>query len=166
MKSAYGEIYNEDSFQGVEVPFELKYVLDYLMTEEEDLIIDVFDNYEDYKNEEVEMSHYAKDGSDGTDVIVNVANFKNWFTMKFNHRIKAGRISEKTLDFINNLKEIEKKDDTLTDSEARSILQSIIEGITEELENNSGDEQTYKTLLLSSKLKLIQFRDNWFDKVV
>jgi hypothetical protein len=135
-------------------------------TESEDLIIDVFDNYEDYKNEEVEMSHYAKDGSDGTDVIVNVANFKNWFTMKFNHRIKAGRISEKTLDFINNLKEIEKKDDTLTDSEARSILQSIIEGITEELENNSGDEQTYKTLLLSSKLKLIQFRDNWFDKVV
>jgi hypothetical protein len=109
MKSAYGEIYNEDSFQGVEVPFELKYVLDYLMTEEEDLIIDVFDNYEDYKNEEVEMSHYAKDGSDGTDVIVNVANFKNWFTMKFNHRIKAGRISEKTLDFINNLKRLKKK---------------------------------------------------------
>ena len=163
MKKVYGEIYGEDAFKGVSVPFEMKYVLEFLVEQDENTIIDVFDSYEEYKEEEVEMSHYAKDGSDGTDDIDSVSEFKEWFFNEFDYLIEDGRISSVTIDFVNDLPELE-INDVLTDEEARGVLENIIELVENRIDKTT-DEQTFKTLKVVND-NLIIFRDKWFNQVV
>jgi len=159
MKKVYGEIYGEDAFSGVSVPFELKYVLEYLKENENDTIIEVFYSYEEYKNEEVEMAHYAKDGSDGTEEIETVQEFKDWFRKEWKRKISAGRISQKTLDMIDGLKEIPISK-VLDDDEARTILEDVIDTLIK-VGNGTTDEQLHE-----AADKLLNFRDNWLDKVL
>ena len=159
MKKSYGELYSEDAFEGISVPFELKSVIEHIINNEEDLIIEVFDNYEEYKDEEVEMSHYAKDGSDGTFDINTVDEFKKWFYNKFKSRIKAGRISQTTIDLINGLQEIIISD-VLSDDEARILLDKVIKDL-EEININSSFSKTPDYLI-----NLIKFRDKWLDQVI
>jgi len=159
MKKAYASLYSEDSFNGISVPFELKSVLEEIMNNTEDLITDVFDNYEDYKDNEVEMSHYAKDGSNGTVDINSVEEFKKWFTTEFSYRIKSGRVPAKVLSTIMHLKEIEPSK-VLTDDEARIILEDVIDTLIE-VGNGTTDEQLHQ-----AADKLLNFRDNWLDKVL
>jgi hypothetical protein len=159
MKKVYGEIYSEDAFRGVSVPCELRYVLEHLMNEENDLIIDIFDSYEAYKEEEVQMSHYAKDGSDGTEEIETVEEFKKWFRKEFKHEIEDDRISEKTLKLIDGLKELPPSK-VLSDDDAILILEDVIDTLIE-VGNGTTDEQLHE-----AADKLLNFRDNWLHKVL
>lgn len=159
MKKIYGEIYSEDAFQGISVPVELRYVLEHLMVNERDTIIGIFDSYESYKDEEVEMSHYAKDGSDGTEEIKTVQEFQTWFKRKFKYKIDAGRISESTINLINGIKEIPKSE-ILSDEEARIILEDVIDTLIE-VGNGITDKQLHE-----AADKLLNFRDNWLDQVL
>lgn len=163
MKKVYGEIYGEDAFKGVSVPFEMKYVLEFLMEQDENTIISVFDSYEEYKEEEVAMSHYAKDGSDGTDDIDGVPEFKEWFFNEFDYLIDDGRISSVTIDFVNGLPELQ-INDVLTDEEARGVIENIIELVENSIDKTT-DEQIFKTLKVVND-NLIMFRDKWFNQVV
>ena len=159
MKKAYASLYSEDSFEGISVPFELKSLLEEIMNDTEDLITDVFDNYEDYKDNEVEMSHYTKDGSNGTVDINSVGDFKKWFFDYFDYRIVSGRVPIKIIETIKNSKEIEPSK-VLTDDEARIILEDVIDTLIE-VGNGTTDEQLHQ-----AADKLLNFRDNWLDKVL
>ena len=63
----YAVLYSEDEFQGVSVPFNLKFVLDDIFREYgEGVITEVIDDYKKYRDIEVFISSHAKDGSGGT----------------------------------------------------------------------------------------------------
>lgn len=159
MKKVYGEIYNEDAFQGISVPTELRHVLVHLMNNESDTIIGIFDSYESYKEEEVEMSHYAKDGSDGTEEIETVQEFQTWFRREFESEIDSGRISETTLNLIKNLKEIPKSE-ILSDEEAIRILDTAIDTLIE-IRKQTTDKKIHEVTD-----KLLYFRNNWLELVL
>jgi len=159
MKKVYAVIYNEDCFEGVSTPYELKPVLEHLMNNEEDLITDIFDSFEEYKELEVEISHQAKDGSCGTDDILSVDEFKRWFRKTFDYLIGDGRISETSLNMIKNLEEIPKSE-ILSDDEASLILEDVIDTLIE-VGNGTTDEQLHE-----AADKLLNFRDNWFNEVL
>ena len=159
MKKAYAVVYNEDSFEGISVPFELKETLEFLRDQGEELITDVFDNYESYRDEEVDMAHYAKDGSDGTYDISSAMELRGWFISRFKRKIQKDRISENILNKINNLEEIPISP-ILSDDEARIILEDVIDTLIE-VGNGTTDEQLHK-----AADKLLNFRDNWLDKVL
>lgn len=159
MKRAYAALYSEDSFQGISVPFQMLDVLKKIMDETEDIITDVFEDYEEYRDEEVEMSHYAKDGSDGCTDMDSVEEFKKWFLSKFKRSIEYNRIPESVLDYIKNLKEISIPK-TLSDDEAEVILEDVIDTLIE-VGNGTTEKQLHE-----AADKLLNFRDNWFNQVL
>jgi hypothetical protein len=168
MKRAYASIYSEDSFQGISVPFQMYNVLEKIMNESEDIITDVFDNYEEYRDEEVEMSHLAKDGSDGCTDLYSVEEFKNWFFNTFNREINSNRIPNSIISYIKNLEEIKPSDETLSNEEAEIILENVIETLIE-FSNGSTEallDRTTTEQLQQITNKLINFRDNWFNVVI
>lgn len=159
MKRAYASLYSEDSFQGISVPFQMLDVLRKIMDETQDVITDVFEDYEEYRDEEVEMSHYAKDGSDGCTDLDSVEEFKKWFFSKFKWSIEYNRIPEPILDYIKNLKEISIPK-TLSDDEATVILEDVIDTLIE-VGNGTTEKQLHE-----AADKLLNFRDNWFNQVL
>lgn len=160
MKRAYAALYDEDSFQGVSVPFQMLNVLEKIMNETDEVFTGVFDNYEEYRDEEVEMSHYAKDGSDGCTDLNSVEEFKKWFFNTWKRRIEANRIPNLILEYIKNLEEITITDTILSDNEAEIILEDIIDTLIE-VGNGTTDKQLHE-----AADKLLNFRDNWFNKVI
>lgn len=152
MKKLYVVIYNEDEFEGISVPFELKETIEYVMNNETDIIDSIYDDINEYHSCEVEYAHYAKDGSAGTADIPNVKEFKIWFISRFQRLIKAGRISEHTLSRINNLNEI-KPNEILSDDDAKNILNDVIDTLIEKD-------------LTDIANKLLNFRDNWLENVL
>jgi len=74
-------LYSEDAFMGITIPYELKEVIEYLHKNSRDTIDEIFDDYDEYRDCEVEMASYAKDGSDGTkdiDTIDDLISIFNW----------------------------------------------------------------------------------------
>jgi hypothetical protein len=152
MKKIYAAIYNEEAFEGISVPFELKEIIEHLMNNEDEIIDSIYENIDEYHSFEVEYAHYAKDGSEGTTDIINVNEFQKWFNSRFKNRISSGRISEYSNNYINTLKEIKPKD-FLSDDDAKDIINEVIDILIEKDLNDIAD-------------KLTNFRDNWLENVL
>jgi len=73
-------LYSEDEFRGITIPMELKNVVEYLWLETFNLIDSIFESYDDYRDYEVEMSSYAKDGSRGTIDVDTIEDLKEVFS--------------------------------------------------------------------------------------
>lgn len=65
-------LYSEDAFQGITIPIELKYIIVHILNNSQDVIDDYFEDYDQYRDFEVEMASYAKDGSYGTKDVDNL----------------------------------------------------------------------------------------------
>lgn len=77
-------LYSEDDFRGITIPMELKDVVEYLWLETFDVIDSIFESYDDYRDYEVEMSSYAKDGSAGTTDVDTIEDLKKVFSYNNN----------------------------------------------------------------------------------
>jgi hypothetical protein len=70
----YVSIYDEDNFVGVSLPIEYEYLI-----ENNNMVDQIFHDYEAYRDYEVEMSHYARHGSYGTKKLNTNDEIKEYF---------------------------------------------------------------------------------------
>jgi len=70
-------LYSEDAFEGAEVPYEWKDMVEVFekLSDKVDRQIGVFENYEEYRDAEVEGASQARDGSYGTTVYSDKEKF-------------------------------------------------------------------------------------------
>lgn len=69
-------LYSEDDFNGITIPMELSGVIDYLSLHTVEIIDEVFVDYDEYRDCEVEISSQARHGSRGTTDIDTIEDLK------------------------------------------------------------------------------------------
>lgn len=87
----YCSTVNYDQFSGFSVPSSMGYIIDYIRETTGDDFIDlVFDDYDDYRDYEVECASQARHGSAGTDYYDTPEEFmKDWNrTINKNEKLK------------------------------------------------------------------------------
>jgi hypothetical protein len=77
-------LYSEDEFCGISIPIKMQGIIEYIGAHCDDTIDEWFDDYDEYRDFEVEMSHYAKDGSAGTIDVESVDELKELFKRRKN----------------------------------------------------------------------------------
>jgi hypothetical protein len=70
----YISIYDEDNFVGVSLPIEYKSLI-----ENHNMIDQLFEDYDLYRDYEVEVSQYARHGSIGTKKLETLEDIKKYF---------------------------------------------------------------------------------------
>lgn len=96
----YAVVYNEDSFEGISVPIELRYILDQISSVRENYFVDIYENYDSYKDCEVDFCSYVKDASLGTKHLKTELDFKKWFENRFNRLPKDIKVILEKLELV------------------------------------------------------------------
>lgn len=91
-KYMWAVIYNEDEFEGIEVPLEWKGILETISKAHRDVFSELIYNEKEYNATEIEYAHQAKDGSKGTKFFDSFPNFRNWFFSRFTQIYFKGEI--------------------------------------------------------------------------
>ena len=73
-------VMNYDEFQGFSIPKEMKHIVEYIQEKTgTDYIDNLFDDYDEYRDYEVECASQARHGSRGTEDIDTIEEFKEYF---------------------------------------------------------------------------------------
>lgn len=81
-KKIYVVVYNEDAFQGLELPADLKGEVEKIMKYNDEVFTHIFTNVKEYHSFEVECASQARKGSNGTDKINSMAELYEWLEDK------------------------------------------------------------------------------------
>lgn len=79
MEKLYVSVYCEDCFRGISIKKELESIINNIKENTYNVIDEVFTDYNEYRDYEVEISHYAKDISMGTKEISNINELMEYF---------------------------------------------------------------------------------------
>jgi len=132
MDKSYAVLYSEDNFQGVSVPRELKHILEKIEKDHGYYVIcEIIDDYEQYRNEEVEMSRHAREESGGTKHLENEAEIISFFNMRFDlnigNEVPLSKIDNKVMSGI------------LTESMVKAVGANDMEVFYKTLDKRVGD---------------------------
>jgi hypothetical protein len=72
-------LYSEDAFHGISIPYELKRIIEHLYNTP-NIVDDMFEDYDEYRDYEVELASQARGGSDGTADVDTVEELKSIFS--------------------------------------------------------------------------------------
>ena len=76
----YCSVMNYDEFQGFSVPKNMMYLIEYIQEKTgTDYIDNVFDDYDEYRDYEVECASQARHGSVGTEDIDSIEELREYF---------------------------------------------------------------------------------------
>lgn len=85
----YCSVMNYDSFVGFSVPKSMEYIIDFIKETTGDDFIDlVFDDYDEYRDYEVECASQARHGSDGTEDFNTPEKLRERYSYTINHNDK------------------------------------------------------------------------------
>jgi hypothetical protein len=81
----YCSVMNYDQFVGFSIPKNLEYIIDFIKEKTDDEFIDqVFDDYDEYRDYEVECASQARHGSSGTTDIDTIEEFVKEYSWHIN----------------------------------------------------------------------------------
>lgn len=86
-ESIYISIFNCDNFQGLIVPKEFEYIIEVVENNSEYIIDSIFDDYESYRDYEVECASQARHGSSGSKNLNNKSEIINYFINMRNEKL-------------------------------------------------------------------------------
>ena len=88
-ESIYISIYNSDNFQGLIIPKEFEYIIEVVENNSKYIIDSIFDDYETYRDYEVECASQARHGSRGSEKLNNKTGIINYFINMYNEKLNT-----------------------------------------------------------------------------
>jgi hypothetical protein len=101
----YVAIPNSDDFRGISIPKKFRPIIESIEKNNKDYIYGIFENYNQYRDLEVEYASQARDGSAGTEDIQTLDELVEYF----NWILEKDKISKELIDNFVDIIEVKEK---------------------------------------------------------